>query len=67
MEELIKEMGGFFRGLWRSRQAVINGPKVIEIDWTWYVTFECNGDLLETNGDKTPEEALKTAIKILEQ
>jgi len=60
MNKLIDKLGENFRGLLRSNIVTNCG-----IEQRWSVTFNYKGDLVETDYRKTPIEALKTAINIL--
>ena len=65
MKKLIEELGYNFRGLWRANIVVSEDVKPISTKWMWYVTFTYRHNLLETNGDSTPEDALRAAKKCI--
>jgi threonyl-tRNA synthetase len=59
--EKINLLGNKFRGLWRSK--LVKGGKIVEEGWA--VTFDFQGDIVETDYLKTPEQALDIAIETL--
>lgn len=62
MEELIKQMGNKFRGVWRAKPMTKDG-KIMPHEW--YVTFEFRGDMQDTFGMPTMKEAFQSAIESL--
>ena len=62
MEELIKQIGSKFRGVWRAKPITKAG---LTLPHEWYVTFEFRGDMQDTPGLKTMEEAFASAIETL--
>ena len=63
----IKELGENFSGLWVSNiDYNYNKQKIVFVK-TWSVTFTYGGEYVDTDGQKSPEEALDVALELLEK
>ena len=60
IERGIEILRGSFRGLWVSKEISEDGS-IIE---GWAVTFEHNGEMVETRYQVTPREAINFALRI---
>ena len=61
MDELIKELGEHFRGLWQTKEFDGQSTKT---KLRWWVTIQVDRDLFETSGYSTHIEALQNAVRL---
>ncbi len=62
MEDLIKQLGSKFRGVWCAKPITKQGD-IRPVDW--FCTFEFRNDIQETRPCASPKDALRIAIGIL--